>query len=259
VNAAECSGTTLFLDQARDNFADVGAVAPSSPSLARAMAAPLARYRSPRTVLEVGAGTGAVTAALIDRLDVGDRLDVVESNWAFAQALQTVTTAPPVTLRPRTTVHTTRIEAFRTAVRYDVIVSGLPFTNLTPDEVGAILDSYDALLADGGSVVYFAYVGTRRLRSLTASRTEAHRHVAVEKLLSDYRERFDTSVDTVWRNLPPARVFDLRSKRTPITAETHSSIALNPSPGSVRAALRPARTAGASPPRNPIRVRRCIK
>ncbi|MDI9917309.1 methyltransferase domain-containing protein [Rhodococcus sp. IEGM 1379] len=213
MNGTQCSGTRLFVDQARDNFGDVGAVAPSSPSLARAMVAPLDRYRLPRTVLEVGAGTGAVTAALIDRLAPGDRLDVVESNAAFARALQTVTEASTMTTRPQTTVHTTRIEAFQSAVRYDVIVSGLPFTNFAPDEVGVILDSYDALLTDGGSIVYFAYVGTRRLRSVTASRNEARRHLAVEKLLSDYRGRFDTSLATVWCNLPPARVWDLRRKR----------------------------------------------
>lgn len=213
-NATQCSGTTLFFDQARSNFGDVGAVAPSSSSLARTMAAPLGRYRSPRTVLEIGAGTGAVTAALIDRLDVDDRLDVVESNQAFAQALQSVTEACAVT-SPRTTVHTTRIEEFESAVRYDVIVSGLPFTNFTPDEVGMILDRYDALLADSGSIVYFAYFGTRRIRSVTASLNEAHRHTAVEKLLFDYRQRFDTSAATVWRNLPPAQVFDLQRKCTP--------------------------------------------
>lgn len=211
-NARQCSGTTLFLDQARSDLGAVGAVAPSSPSLARTMAAPLCRYRSPRTVLEVGAGTGAVTAALIDRLNVGDRLDVVESNPAFARALQSLTEASAVTSRPQTTVHTTRIEGFESAVRYDVIVSGLPFANFTPSEVGMILDRYDALLDDSGSIVYFAYLGTRRLRSLTASLDEAHRHTTVEKLLFDYRQRFDTSVDTVWRNLPPAQVFDLQRK-----------------------------------------------
>lgn len=215
MNAAQCSGARLFVTQARDNFGDVGAVAPSSPSLARAMAAPLDRYPSPRTVLEVGAGTGAVTAALVDRLTHGDRLDVVESNRAFAQPLRSVTGSTAATARPRTTVHTTRIEAFQSDVRYDVIVSGLPFTNFTPDEVGVILRSYDALLADGGSLVYFGYLGTRRLRSVTASRREARRHAAVEKLLTDYRGRFDTALDTVWCNLPPARVWDLGPKRTP--------------------------------------------
>lgn len=224
MNATPCSGSRLFVDQARDNFGDVGAVAPSSRSLARAMAAPLDRYGSPRNVLEVGAGTGAVTAALIDRLDVDDRLDVVESNGAFAQVLQTVVAASAAMSRPRTTVHSKRIKSFETAARYDVIVSGLPFTNLTPDEVGMILASYDALLADGGSIVYFAYVGTRRLRSATASLNEAYRHVAVEKLLSDYRQRFDTSIETVWCNLPPARVFDLRHRRTITSLSTLSAI-----------------------------------
>ena len=100
MTAAQFSGTRLFVDQARNNFGDVGAVAPSSPSLARAMVAPLDRYRSQRTVLKVGAGTGAVTAALIDRLAPVDRLDVVESNGSFAQALPTVTEVSTMTTRP---------------------------------------------------------------------------------------------------------------------------------------------------------------
>jgi phosphatidylethanolamine/phosphatidyl-N-methylethanolamine N-methyltransferase len=207
------SRTRLFVQEARENFGDIGAVAPSSPVLARAMTAHLDRCRSPRTVLEVGAGTGAVTAALIDRLGHEDRLDVVESNEAFAGALQAVTGASASTDRPRTTVHTMRIEAFETGVRYDAIVSGLPFTNATPDEVRVILDRFDSLLTDGGSIVYFAYVGTRRMRSVIASGNEARRHEAVEKLLCDYRRQFDTSRQTVWRNLPPARVWALRRPR----------------------------------------------
>jgi phospholipid N-methyltransferase len=205
------SGTRLFANEACDNFGEIGAIAPSSPSLARAMTLALDRRRSPRAVLEVGAGTGAVTTSLMERLGPDDRLDVVESNDAFADALRVVTEASAPTTRPHTTVHTTRIETFDTDVRYDAIVSGLPFTNATPDQVASILDRYDALLADGGSVVYFAYVGTRRMRSVTASRSEARRHATVEGLLSEYRGRFETSSQTVWRNLPPARVWTLQS------------------------------------------------
>jgi phosphatidylethanolamine/phosphatidyl-N-methylethanolamine N-methyltransferase len=214
VNATQSSAARLFVNEACIDFGAIGAVAPSSPSLARAMTEPVDRCGSLRAVLEVGAGTGAVTAALMDRLGSDDRLDIVESNDSFADALRVVAETPASSTRPRTTVHNVRIEAFDTDVRYDVIVSGLPFTNATPDQVRAILDRYDVLLADGGIIVYFAYVGTRRMRSVTASRNDAHRHVAVEKLLSDYRTRFDTSVHTVWCNLPPARVWDLRRPRT---------------------------------------------
>jgi phosphatidylethanolamine/phosphatidyl-N-methylethanolamine N-methyltransferase len=224
MTATHPSATRLFANEVCDNFGEIGAIAPSSPSLARAMAMALDRRRSPRAVLEVGAGTGAVTSALMERLGPDDRLDVVESNAAFADALRVVTDASPPTARPRTTVHTTRIEAFDTDVRYDAIVSGLPFTNATPDQVESILDRYDALLADGGSVVYFAYVGTRRMRSVTASRNEARRHAAVEGLLSEYRGRFDTSGQTVWRNLPPARVWTLQLPRhTTSHSSSHSS------------------------------------
>src|SRR3978361_1019289 len=99
MTATHTPATRLFATEVCDNFGEIGAIAPSSPSLARAMTFALDRRRSPRTVLEVGAGTGAVTAALMDRLGPDDRLDRGKSNSAFADALRVVTDASAPTTR----------------------------------------------------------------------------------------------------------------------------------------------------------------
>ena len=50
-----------FLRQFRTRSHDTGALLPSSPALARALASEFRKAPPPRRVLEVGPGTGAVT------------------------------------------------------------------------------------------------------------------------------------------------------------------------------------------------------
>ncbi|MFZ9691218.1 MAG: hypothetical protein ACO3EP_04185 [Phycisphaerales bacterium] len=84
-----------FVSQAVRNFHHVGAVWPSSPLLAKALAKPLRRHREvsadrPVKVLEVGAGTGAVTKAVLSSLGSRDSADVVELNPVFCESLQQI-------------------------------------------------------------------------------------------------------------------------------------------------------------------------
>src|SRR5438552_2634254 len=89
----------VFLKQFFQRYHTTGSVLPSSPSLARA----LCRYvgdgetgnsqngGSPahgRMILEVGPGTGAATASLVQRLKPNDRFTLVELNDDFVRHLQ---------------------------------------------------------------------------------------------------------------------------------------------------------------------------
>ena len=67
----------VFLSQVLSNFGTVGAIAPSSPLLAKAIVQPLQdRPERPISVLEVGAGTGVFTARILKSLDR-------ETGWTF--------------------------------------------------------------------------------------------------------------------------------------------------------------------------------
>ncbi|MEW2485992.1 translation initiation factor IF-2 [Streptomyces sp. NPDC048411] len=233
--------TRLFVTEAARGFRITGAVAPSSRRLAAALAAPVTeRAGQPLDVLEVGAGTGPVTRCLLPLLAPGSTLDVVEANPRFAAVLRNVVREyrpgrdehaahartrdghPGEAFVPvrsedgvRVRIHETRIEHLNTRQSYDVIVSGLPFTNFVPDTVASLMDRYFELLRPGGSVTYFAYVGTAPARRLVASAGEAARHRAVETVLAGYRQRGRASGRTVWANVPPARVWRVRPTSTP--------------------------------------------
>ncbi|MET9761497.1 methyltransferase domain-containing protein [Streptomyces sp. NPDC006372] len=202
-----------FLTEAVRDPRSTGAVAPSGRALSRALTDPV-RALAPRplTVLEAGAGTGAVTRALIPHLSPGSRLDVVEANPRFAARLSGLVDRHPLLAGTpgRVRVHRSYVEDLPGDERYDVIVSGLPLTNFAPDQVGAIMARYLELLHPGGTLTYFAYLGTRHARTLVASRAQVRRHRAVEEVMAAYQRRYATGRWSVWGNLPPARVWQLR-------------------------------------------------
>jgi phospholipid N-methyltransferase len=203
----------MFLIEAARDLRTTGAIAPSGKALARALTEPVrAQVPRPLAVLEVGAGTGAVTRTLISALPRAGRLDIVEANPRFAGRLRRlVTTHPDLAARhAQVTVHQACVEQLDNDQRYDVIVSGLPLTNFTPAQVERIMARYLELLHPGGTLTYFAYLGTRTARALTASRAEARRHAAVDEIMAAYQHTYATGRWTVWGNVPPAYVWQLR-------------------------------------------------
>ncbi len=210
------SGVVFATEAVRDPHT-TGAVAPSSRSLARALTAAVDQHGRPVTVLEVGAGTGSVTRELLSRMPPGSALDIVEANPRFAAQLRHLVGAVqhPAGSGSTIAIHDADIAQFDTDRRYDVIVSGLPFANFTPDDVENIVTRYLEWLRPGGTLTYFAYRGTMQARRLLAGRRRANRHREVERVLTDHRSRHLTSCATVWANLPPARVWRLQPATQP--------------------------------------------
>ncbi|MGW5307626.1 class I SAM-dependent methyltransferase [Streptomyces griseoluteus] len=205
-------GWTFLVEAARD-LRTTGAIAPSSRALARLLTDPVREHGTRSlNILEAGAGTGSVTRALIARLSPGSRLDIVEANARFASRLRRLVRTHPrlAGQGDQVRVHHDLVEQLDTGRPYDVIVSGLPFTNFTPAQVDTIMSRYMDLLHPGGTLTYFAYRGTRYARALTASRAEARRHRAVEEVLAAYQRRYAVGRWTVWGNVPPANVWQLR-------------------------------------------------
>ena len=124
VLAQRSAGNWMFLLEAARDMRTTGALAPSGKALARALTEPVrAQAGRPLNVLEAGAGTGAVTRALIPQLPGGSRLDIVEANPRFADRLRhLVRTHPRLAGQPgRCPVHHAYVEraGHRPALRRD--------------------------------------------------------------------------------------------------------------------------------------------
>ncbi|SEF27466.1 Phospholipid N-methyltransferase [Amycolatopsis pretoriensis] len=163
-----------------------GAIAPSSPRLAETMTAGLGLERAAR-VAELGPGTGVFTESVLALLRPEASLTAYEINPRFASALRE--------RFPDLAVVTTSAEHLALD-GVDVVVSGLPWTAMTADRQGRILDAVTAALAPNGRFTTFAYAH--------AAWTPLARRFA-----ASLRSRFAVVERTpvVWGNLPPAFVY----------------------------------------------------
>jgi phospholipid N-methyltransferase len=213
MTAETAKGTAAFAREAVRTFRATGAIAPSSRHLAGRLAALVAPARHPAAVLEVGAGTGAVTRALAARLGPADRLDAVEVNPRFAEVLQTVLATDPAlaAVADRVRVIASPIASVRLDRRYDAVISGLPFMNFDAAEVRDILDRYLAALVPGGQLMLYGYLGTTVAGRLVNRGAGVARQREVSAVLADFEQRYGCGRLVVWSNLPPARIRHLRA------------------------------------------------
>ncbi|MER2606802.1 MAG: phospholipid methyltransferase [Siculibacillus sp.] len=180
-----------FLRNWLDKPLMTGAVAPSSPQLARLMASHV-DPAVPGMVVELGPGTGVVTQALIDRGIAGERIAAIEYNHDFCMLLR----------QRYPGVHFVHGDAYRMAHSIEplidgsatplaAVVSSLPlFTKPLPERLRLLNESLD-LMPPGAPFIQFSYALVPPIPH-GAGRFEIER------------------TGWVMRNLPPARVWIYR-------------------------------------------------
>ncbi len=186
----------------------IGSPIPSSRHLAHALMGPFSRRERPAKVLEVGAGTGAITRHIGFEMGAGDELSICEMQPALASHIQRKVLAEPqfasAVREGRVTLAACAIQDFPLTSQYDYVISGLPLNAFSERDVREILDVMRRLLKPGGVFSYFEYVALRRLRK-TASVGRARVQMrGVSSVLEDHIERFQFDRQIVLANIPPA-------------------------------------------------------
>ncbi len=183
-------GWFLFVREALANPREIGAVIPSSPALARRMAAEVS-FQGGETVIELGAGTGAVTEALLSRGIPPRQIIAIERSPALAELLRErfpkvqIVCGDAAELRRHLRRQVAGSGA-RSATPASVqVVSSLPLRSLPAPKVKEILHEIHLAIRGHGRWIQYTYALTQR--RLPASFRLLHSHV-------------------VWQNVPPARI-----------------------------------------------------
>jgi len=206
----------IFLESAARDFKRTGAIAPSSRPLADSMTREIVtQYRNPISVLEVGGGTGCVTKEIARHLGDGDELDVFEIDRQFADLIrQRFRDEPGLRdCKVRIHVHNKPIERISLRLRYDFVISCLPFTNFEPQAVRRIFEIYRAVLKTGGICSFYEYIFVRRAARLVSSKAARERCAGVSSVVREYLSKYCYKHQAVFRNLPPAMVYHIRFDR----------------------------------------------
>jgi phosphatidylethanolamine/phosphatidyl-N-methylethanolamine N-methyltransferase len=168
----------------------VGAILPSSKALSRVVVESC-HIHPADTVVELGPGTGAFTGLILKRLNARGRLVAVELNPTHADILRR--RYPKCEVVQDSAEHLTSHLDGELA---DCIISGLAWGTMRPRLQNQILRAILRSLKPGGQFVAFAYVHAAWLPTSRRFRQRLQRHFKTVE-----------TTPIVWRNLPPAFVF----------------------------------------------------
>ncbi|MGN6569810.1 MAG: class I SAM-dependent methyltransferase [Pseudolabrys sp.] len=167
-----------------------GAVMPSGKALARAMARPIDPDET-GPVIELGPGTGPVTAALVERGVDPSRLVLVEYNPDFCRLLRT--RYPTATVIQGDAYRLRRLLETSLKEPAAAVVSGLPLLTKPLRTRLRLMADVIALLRPGAPLVQFTYGVVPPIpKTLAGISAEAS--------------------NLVWLNIPPARVWVYRGR-----------------------------------------------
>lgn len=205
-----------FLKELPESFKQIGGVIPSSPFLGRDMVRPIREAQKRKgalRILEVGPGTGPFTRQILKLMKREDTLLVCEINPRFIADLK-----DRLQDNKHYLSHKDRMEFFEGPVqnlakfngsmRFDVIVSSLPFSLFSPDTVREVLELFNSMLLPEGTLTFCEYVGLRKISELVSSPENKIRVKAIERVMKDWHHaaeqsgRIKKTVSLL--NLPPA-------------------------------------------------------
>ena len=153
----------VFMQQFLKHPHQVASIVPSSRFLERRIIQ-LAEVRSAHTVVELGAGTGGTTRAILGAIPPRATLLSIEVNPQFCGLLGRI-------LDTRLIVHRSSAQELReTLSRYglpapEVVISGIPFSTMGRIAGSRILKAISSVLAPGGRFV--AYQVSTRVADLS--------------------------------------------------------------------------------------------
>ncbi len=187
-----------FLAQFLKNPGVIGAVAPSSRWLSRAMVKGLDLSQS-KAVLEFGPGSGVFTDEILARIGAQTKFLAIERNATMAELLVTRYPLLRIVMGDASEAVSLAAEQGIEANSVDCILSGLPWPSFSDDLRTRILEAAWSVLRPGGELRTFGYHCGLVMRGAWHFRREARRvfsSVTIGKV--------------VWRNLPPAFVYSCR-------------------------------------------------
>lgn len=179
-----CQDIKIFLNELRKNPANVGAIWPSSMKLGMAMAQEVPQPSPQGLVLELGAGTGVITSALLQSGLPASQLILIERSRRMVQHLKEQ--YPNVTILEGDAAEVPNLlgDKFQ---KIEAVISSLPLLSLPKTLSKAIIDALTAL-PNGTPFVQFSY------RAHADHPSDNHPGLSLVK-----RKK-------VWLNVPPAWV-----------------------------------------------------
>jgi phosphatidylethanolamine/phosphatidyl-N-methylethanolamine N-methyltransferase len=168
-----------------ENPAQVASVVPSSSALTDEIA-DRSYVREATCIVDLGPGTGETTEALLKHMRNDAKLLAIEKTKEFVEPLSKINDHRLV-VSQGDAIDLGQYLSQIGRREADVVVSGIPFSSVSPKDAIAIIDAIHRALSPGGYFVAYQFLNN----------IEAY-----------VRPKFGKGqVKRVWRNIPPLRVY----------------------------------------------------
>ncbi len=205
MNIAKVKSFLVFISEIVRKPGIVGAIAPSSKYLGYVIAEYVKTPKEPINVIEVGPGTGAFTKIIADKLEAKDRLDVIEFNPEFVKVLK-----EKFKDYPNVAIHCLSITDWKPDYKYDYMVSSLPFNVFDAEFVKVILNHYENIMKPQGIISYFEYMLFPALKKQILTNEKKANFLKLHEVLAEFRRKYQFGKKKVFKNFPPANVYNLK-------------------------------------------------
>lgn len=199
-----------FFSEVFTNFQSIGAIAPSSESLAESITHPLdqTQHLTDRKLLEVGAGSGAITNKIIEKIQPGDHLTIVELNDKFYRQLKARLAGDESWKMKASQISLVNgdVLAINSQEPFDIITCSLPFYNFEPELVDKIFNHLFNSLSTNGHFSCFLYAWITYIKLSVSSRESRERLTEIRSIFQSYGHLLE-GTDHVFTNFPPAKVY----------------------------------------------------
>lgn len=189
-----------FLMQALRNYRNVGTVVRSGKWLSKRMASFI--KKEDRVIVELGAGDGAITHHILQKMHPDARLYCFEINPSFCEKLQTINDDRLIVIQ-KSAEDLKEILTTYDVKEADIVISAIPYLVLPEALARQILNQCNAVLKHGAPYLQLHY-GTK-LKPLYVS------------IFGNIRQHFEV------RNIPPAYVFECRKEMEVATSSKKHS------------------------------------
>lgn len=176
-------GTLVFIKSFLRNPKAVGAIYPSSKRLAKRMASYVI-FSQNQLIVELGAGTGVITQAMLNHGIPAERIIAIESSPALIENFRA--RFPKVKVIQGDASHLAALLKDETRP-VGTIISGLPLRSLGNEMRERILSAIPAILSAHGRYIQFTYDLRNNIQFYPQRYQRMHKKL-------------------VWMNMPPARV-----------------------------------------------------
>ena len=192
---------TTFATQVLADFQLTAAVVPSSRMLTQAMVEPLP-LRDAKFVIELGPGTGVMTRELLELVPRDAQVLAFEVSPRFVEYLHQSLEDPRLEIVHAGAEAAPKALRDRGWERVDAVVSSLGLGFMPDSQQHAILSGLMPFLGEQSVFTQFQYVHRMHLHERRL------RYYDVGDLLRQYFRTVQSR--TIWRNIPPAYVFNCR-------------------------------------------------